>query len=41
MEKRVIQASLGLKDLQGHQENLVPWGPLATKGQRVTWSHQE
>lgn len=41
MEKRVIQASLVPKDLQGHQEDLVPWGPLVTKGQRVTWSYQE
>lgn len=41
MEKRVIQASLVLKDLQGHQEDLVLWGPLVSKGQRVIWSYQE
>lgn len=41
MEKRVIQASLVLKDFQGHREDLVTWGPLVTKGQRVTWSYQE
>lgn len=41
MEKRVIQASLVLKDLQGHQEDLVLWGPPASKGQRVIWSYQE
>lgn len=41
MEKRAIQVSLVLKDRQGHQEDLVPWGPLVTKGKRVTWSYQE
>lgn len=37
----MIQASLVLKDLQGHQEDLVLWGPPASKGQRVIWSYQE
>lgn len=37
----MIQASRVLKDLQGHKEDLVPWDPLVTKGQRVTWSYQE
>lgn len=41
MEKRVIQASLVLKDLQGHQEDLVLWGPLVSKGRRVIWSYQD
>lgn len=41
LEKKVIQALLVLKDLQGHQENLVPLDHLATKEQRVTWLYQE
>lgn len=41
LEKKVTQALLVQKDLQGHQENLVPQDHLAAKEKRVTWLYQE
>lgn len=37
----MTQALLVLKDLQGHQENLVLWDALVTKEPRVTWLYPE
>lgn len=41
LEKKVTQALLVLKALQGYRENLVPRDHLAAKEQRVTQLYQE
>lgn len=41
LERRVTQALLVLKELQGPRENLVSQDHLATKEQRVTWLYPE
>lgn len=41
LEKKVPQALLVPKDLQGYQENPVPQDYLATKEKKVTWLYRE